>query len=84
LPNRVSRAGWREEPALRALASVSSNLLTVPLAGLDGRRLGLLQLVEKNDRDFTDADEAVAAHLADMAAAALERAQLYHGHRISR
>jgi GAF domain-containing protein len=83
LPSRVSRAGWQDEPALRALASVS-NLLTVPLAALDGRRLGLLQLVEKNDRDFTDADEAVAAHLADMAAAALERAQLYHGHRISR
>ena len=75
LPSRVSRAEWQDEPALRALAV--SNLLTVPLAALDGRRLGLLQLVDKHGGDFTDADEAVAVHLADMAAAALERAELY-------
>jgi GAF domain-containing protein len=82
LPSRVSRAGWHAEPALRALAV--SNLLTVPLAALDGRRLGLLQLVDKHDGDFTDADEAVAVHLADMAAAALERAELYRRSHASR
>jgi hypothetical protein len=75
LPSRVARVEWQEEPALRTFAV--SNLLTVPLAALDGRRLGLLQLVDKHGGDFTDADEAVAVHLADMAAAALERAALY-------
>ena len=36
-----------------------------------------LQLVDKRSSEFTDADEAVAIHLSDMTAAALERAELY-------
>lgn len=79
LPTRVSRAGWAEEPALRALPA-ASNLLTVPITALDGRPSGLLRLAEKGRGDFSDADEAVAVHLADMAAAALERAELYRRH----
>jgi GAF domain-containing protein len=76
LPRRVSRAEWPHEPILRAVGSVH-NVLSVPITALDGRRLGLLQLVDRKTGDFTDADEAVAVHLADMTAAALERAELY-------
>ena len=79
LPTRVARSGWAGEPALRALPA-ASNLLMVPITALDGRRSGLLWLAEKGRGDFTDADEAVALHLADMAAAALERAELYRRH----
>jgi GAF domain-containing protein len=76
LPRRVSRAEWPTQPTLQAYG-VSLNVLSVPIAALDGRRLGLLQLVDRKRGDFTDAHEAVAVHLADMAAAALERAELY-------
>ena len=37
----------------------------------------MLQLVDKGGRDFTDADEAIAVHLAGMTAASLERAESY-------
>ena len=78
LPSRISRTEWPNEPMLRALGTVH-NVLTVPITALDGRRLGLLQLVDRKRGDFTDADEAVARHLADMTAAAFERAELYRG-----
>ena len=79
LPSRVPRSRWGSEPALRALPA-RSNVLTVPITALDGRQSGLLQLAEKGRGDFTEADEAIALHLADMAAAALERAELYRRH----
>jgi hypothetical protein len=79
LPSRVSRSRWGSEPALRALP-VSSTVLTVPITALDGRQSGFLQLAEKGRGDFTETDEAITLHLADMAAAALERAELYRRH----
>ena len=82
LPSRVSRAQWSQEPTLRAVGT-ASNVLSVPIVLLDGRRGGLLQLVDKRAGDFRESDEAVAVHLADMTAAALERAQLYRRHRVN-
>ena len=76
LPSRISRSEWPKEPMVRALGTVH-NVLTVPVTALDDRRLGFLQLVDRKRGDFTDADEAVARHLADMTAAAFERAELY-------
>jgi hypothetical protein len=78
LPSRVPRSRWAGEPTLRALSP--SNVLTVAVTALDGRQSGFLQLADKGRGDFTEADEAIARHLADMAAAALERAELYRGH----
>jgi GAF domain-containing protein len=51
--------------------------LTAPLRGLDGHALGSVQLFNRREGEFTDADEAVLVHLAELAAAALERTQLY-------
>jgi GAF domain-containing protein len=82
LPSRVSRAEWPQQPALSRVGMVVS-VLSVPIVALDGRPVGLLQLMDKRNGDFTDADEAVAVHLADMTAAALERAELYRGQRLS-
>jgi GAF domain-containing protein len=82
LPSRVSRAEWPQQPALSRVGTIL-NVLTVPIVALDGRPVGLLQLVDKRNGDFTDADEAVALHLADMTAAALERAELYRGQRVN-
>jgi GAF domain-containing protein len=53
--------------------------LGAPLTALGGHALGAVHLVNKLDGEFTALDEAVAVHLAQMSAAAVERAQLYAG-----
>ena len=51
--------------------------LGAPLTALSGRQLGAIHLVNKMDGEFTSLDEAIALNLAQMSAAAVERAQLY-------
>ena len=55
--------------------------LAASLTALDGRELGLIQLFDKRDADFSELDEAVLVQLAQMAAAAVERVQLYRSRR---
>ena len=55
--------------------------ITAPITALDGHHLGSMELVEKTEGEFTDLDQAVLAHIAEMASAAIERAQLYHERR---
>jgi GAF domain-containing protein len=47
------------------------------LTTLDGRELGAIVTLDKHEGDFTETDEAVLVHLAQMASAALERGRLY-------
>lgn len=51
--------------------------LAAPLTALDGRYLGLIQAFDKQSGDFSELDEAILVQLAQMASAAVERAQLY-------
>jgi hypothetical protein len=51
--------------------------LAVSLTALDETELGAVQLFDKREGAFTTEDEAVILHLAQMASAAIERAQLY-------
>lgn len=51
--------------------------LAASLTALDGSELGAIQLFDKQDGGFTEGDEAVLVHLAQMASAAVERARLY-------
>ena len=51
--------------------------LAADLSALDGRHLGLIQAFDKQTGDFTELDEATLVQLAQMASAAVERAQLY-------
>ncbi|MBA3365738.1 MAG: hypothetical protein H0U03_08145 [Actinobacteria bacterium] len=51
--------------------------LATPLTALDGRELGSIQLFGRHEGEFTEVDEAVLVNLAQMAAAAVERAWLY-------
>jgi signal transduction histidine kinase/DNA-binding response OmpR family regulator len=51
--------------------------LAAPLVGRDGRNLGLVQLSDKYEGDFTEADEALLMQLAQTASVALENARLY-------
>lgn len=50
--------------------------LAVPLVGADGRNLGLVQLSDKYEGEFTGEDEAKLIQLAQLAAAATEKARL--------
>ncbi len=70
------------EPAFRALREAAGCLplrgwMAAPLTSLDGQGFGSLHAFDKEDGDFTERDEAVLVHLAQMASAALERAHLY-------
>lgn len=52
-------------------------LLAAPLIGRDGRNLGLVQLSDKYDGEFTEDDESILVQLAQMTSVALESALLY-------
>jgi hypothetical protein len=54
--------------------------LAATLTALDGSELGAIQLFDKQNGAFTESDEAVLIHLAQMASAAVERARLYQEH----
>jgi PAS domain S-box-containing protein len=49
--------------------------LAAALTGSDGRNLGLIQLSDKEEGEFDDADEAILVQLAQFAASAIVRAQ---------
>jgi transcriptional regulator with GAF, ATPase, and Fis domain len=51
--------------------------LASALTALDGRQLGLIQAFDKQTGEFSELDEAMLMQLAQMASAAVERAQLY-------
>ena len=51
--------------------------LAAPLIGRDGQSLGLLQLADKAEGEFTEDDEAILVQLSRLAAIAIENARLY-------
>ncbi len=51
--------------------------LAVPLIGRTGRRLGIIQVADKIDGDFTESDEVMLVQLAQLAAVAIENAERY-------
>ena len=76
----VGGSGLTPDDAQAAAASPSTTeVLSAPLMALDGRRLGEIRLGGKDGGGFTGVDRAVLVHLAQMAAAALERTRLYRG-----
>jgi PAS domain S-box-containing protein len=71
-----AQPGWRgfvshadKRPTLRGW-------LAIPLTGRDGKNIGLLQLSDKYDGEFTQQDEYVATELAQLASIAIENSQL--------
>ena len=65
----------RDELAARDVAG--RGWLAAPLTTLDERRIGWIQLLAAAGTDFTEVDEAVLAHLAQMTSATVERARMY-------
>ncbi|HYD10099.1 MAG TPA: response regulator, partial [Acidimicrobiales bacterium] len=51
--------------------------LAVPLQGRTGRRLGIIQVADKIDGDFTESDEVMLLQLAQLASVAIENAERY-------
>jgi PAS domain S-box-containing protein len=51
--------------------------LAVPIVGPEGQNIGLIQLSDKYQGEFTEADEAILIQLANIAAATIENARLY-------
>jgi hypothetical protein len=78
--DRVVRMS-RDELAAHQVAlheSSTGGWLAAPLTTLDGRQIGWIQLFGDSDAAFTEMDEAVLAHLAQMTSATVERARLYN------
>ena len=60
-----------------ALANPTNGWLAAPLFGRNGKSLGLLQLADKDEGEFTAEDEAILVQLSRLAAIAIENATLY-------
>ncbi|MBD1920355.1 PAS domain-containing protein [Microcoleus sp. FACHB-831] len=58
--------------------------LAAPLVGRDGRNIGLIQLSDKYEGEFTEEDEAIIVQLAQMGAVAIENRRLYEAEQIAR
>jgi signal transduction histidine kinase/putative methionine-R-sulfoxide reductase with GAF domain len=54
------------------------SILSVPMLGAPGELVGVLQVLNKQDGPFTQADEELLLALASQAAIAIENARLYH------
>ncbi|MGA7936154.1 MAG: GAF domain-containing protein, partial [Kovacikia sp.] len=58
--------------------------LAAPLTGRDGQNIGFIQLSDKYEGDFTEADEDILVQLAQMASVAIENTQLYKAEQLAR
>ncbi|WZP00834.1 PAS domain S-box protein [Isosphaeraceae bacterium EP7] len=82
-PIRLTRAGLDADPRWRALGKLDDFLATAngwlaaPLVGRNGRSMGIIQLSDKEEGEFTADDEAILVQLAQLAAIAIENARLY-------
>lgn len=52
--------------------------LAAPLVGRDGRSIGVIELSDKYEGEFTENDESIIVQLAQMASVGLENARLFH------
>lgn len=79
---RMTQAELEVHPRWRGFGSYADKhppmrgWLAVPLTGRDGRNIGLLQLSDKYEGEFTQQDEYVALELAQLASIAIENARL--------
>ncbi|HEY9622726.1 MAG TPA: ATP-binding protein [Crinalium sp.] len=58
--------------------------LAAPLVNREGQNIGLIQLSDKLEGEFSEADEAILVQLAQMASVAIEKAQLYEAEQQAR
>jgi PAS domain S-box-containing protein len=81
-PARMTQAELEAHPLWRHLGTQAAQhppmrgWLAVPLVGRSGRNLGLIQLSDRHDGEFTAEDEAILLQLGRLAAVAIENARL--------
>lgn len=81
-PVRLTQAELLAHPRWRGFGAHAANhppmhgWLAVPLIGSDGRNMGVLQLSDRYEGEFSRQDEYVAIELAHLATAAIEKARL--------
>ncbi|HYW56146.1 MAG TPA: PAS domain S-box protein [Polaromonas sp.] len=68
---------WRRAGPDESVNRAMRGWLAVPLTGRDGRNIGLLQLSDKYEGEFSLQDEYVAVELAQLASIAIENARLF-------
>jgi signal transduction histidine kinase/ActR/RegA family two-component response regulator len=79
---RLTQAELESHPAYRWFGEHASDcppprgLLAAPLVDREGRNLGLIQLSDKYEGEFTAEDEVILVQLAQMASVAVENARL--------
>ncbi len=79
---RLTQAELEAHPRWRGFGRYASQhppmrgWLAVPLTGRDGTNIGLLQLSDKYEGEFTQQDEYVALELAQLASSAIDNARL--------
>ena len=82
-PMRMTQKELEAHPAWRGFGKHAKNhppmrgWLAVPLIGHGGKNLGLVQLSDKAEGEFTEEDEAILGQLAAIASAGIENAYLY-------
>jgi PAS domain S-box-containing protein len=81
-PMRLTQSELEAHPEFRRFGNeagrhpVLRGWLAAPLIGRDGRNLGLVQLSDKHEGEFTEDDEAILVQLAQMASIAIENVRL--------
>jgi signal transduction histidine kinase/DNA-binding response OmpR family regulator len=77
-PIRMTHPELTEHPAWENIQRESEDrpplrgIMAAPLSGRDGRNMGLVQLSEKIEGEFTEDDQAILVQLAQMASIAIE------------
>ena len=80
-PLRMTQAELEAHPAWRGFGKAAAKhppmrgWLAAPFTGRHGRNIGLIQLSDKHEGDFTEGDEAILVQLAQMASIAIEKAR---------
>ncbi|ADO68197.1 PAS domain-containing protein [Stigmatella aurantiaca] len=75
-PELEAHPEWRSIGQSEAEHPPPRGWLAVPLVGSSGSNLGLIQLSDRHEGDFTAEDEAILVQLARMASVAIENARL--------
>ncbi|MGF1974707.1 MAG: ATP-binding protein [Nostoc sp. CmiSLP01] len=89
-PMRMTQAQLEAHESWRGFGKEAKNhppmrgWLSAPLVGRDGDNIGLIQLSDKYEGEFNQADEAILVQLAQMASVAVENARLYEAQQQAR
>ncbi len=89
-PMRMTQTELEAHPLWQGFGKETKNqlplrgYLAASLVGRDGQNIGLIQLSDKYEGEFTETDEAILVQLAQMASVAVENARLYEAQQQAR